>query len=55
MREMSAFQEIKDFSSFVKDYGAYRSNPCIKVLALQARAGYSALEVNLGCSRVMSE
>jgi len=27
----------------------------MKVLVLQARAGYSALEVNLECSRVMSE
>jgi len=33
----------------------YRSNLCMKVLVLQARAGYSALEVNLECSRVMSE
>lgn len=49
------FRKLKEFTSFVNDHGAYRSNPCTKVLALQARAGYSALEVNLDCSRVMSE
>lgn len=27
----------------------------LEVLALQARAGYSALEVSLDCSRAMSE
>lgn len=52
---MSTFQEIKEFASFVKDHGAYGGNICIKVLALQARAGNGALEVNLDYSTVIPE